>query len=89
MITATALQLRQSLGRIIAKLKRTGEPVLLTKGRVPVAVLISMNDYQERFAEKDAAELRRQILVEMDALARPAADGHDAVTVLRELRNPS
>ncbi len=86
MTTATALQLRQSLGKIIARLKKTGEPILLKKGNQPVAVLISLQDYEERFAERDAAERRRALLQDMDRLARPAADTRDAVQILRELR---
>jgi len=86
MTTASALQLRQSLGRVIARLKRTGEPVLLTKDRHPVGVLISIEDYEERFAEKAASERRRSILAEMDANVRVAVDPRDSVEVLRELR---
>jgi prevent-host-death family protein len=87
MVTANALELRQSLGRIIARLKRTKEPILLKKGKEPVAVLISLEDYQERFSERDAAEQRLRLLEQLDALARPSVDGRAAVTILRELRD--
>jgi prevent-host-death family protein len=82
----TALALRQSLGKVVAALQRTGEPVLLQKGRRPVAVLISLRDFQERFVEKAAAEAREAILADMDALARPSADPTSARDVLRDLR---
>ena len=81
-----ALELRQSLGKVIATLQRTGEPILLEKARRPVGVLISLQDFQERFVERSAAEARERILEEMDSLARPAADPTPAVEVLRELR---
>lgn len=86
MTTASALQLRQSLGRVIARLKRSGEPVLLTKDRKPVAVMISIADYEERFSEKAASDRRRQILAEVDAAVRNSVDKRDAATLLRELR---
>ncbi len=86
MHSASALELRQSLGRIIARLRRTRQPVLLTKDRQPVGVLISLEDYQERFAEKDAADRRRQLLAKMDALARPGVDDREATELLAELR---
>jgi len=81
-----ALQLRQSLGKVVATLQRTGEPVILEKGRRPVAALISLRDFQERFVEKAAAEARERILAEMDALAIESTDTTPAVQVLRELR---
>ena len=70
----SALALRQSLGRVVAMLQRTGEPVLLQRGRRPVAVLISLRDFQERFVEKAASEARGAVLAEIDALAEPSAD---------------
>lgn len=81
-----ALQLRQSLGKVVDALLRTGEPILLEKGRRPVAVLISLRDFQERFVEKAAAEARDRIVQEMDELAKASADPSPAVEILRELR---
>ena len=87
MFSANALELRQSLGRVIARLRRTKEPILLKKGKEPVAVIICLEDYQERFAEKDAAERRLSLLAQMDAMARPSVDGSAGVEILRELRS--
>ncbi len=81
-----ALALRQSLGKVVASLPRTGEPILLEKGRKPVAVLISLGDFEERFAEKAVTEARERILEEIDRLARRSTDPTPAVEVLRELR---
>jgi prevent-host-death family protein len=81
-----ALQLRQSLGKVVAALQRTGEPIILEKGRRPVAALISLRDFQERFVEKAAVAARERILAEMDALATASVDTTSAVEALRELR---
>jgi len=86
MKAVNALQLRQSLGAVVEELERSGEPVLLQKGRRPVAVLISLRDFQERFVERAAAEAREEILARMDRLARPSTDPTPAVEILRELR---
>ena len=86
MRSVNALQLRQSLGKVVAALQRTGEPIILEKGRKPVAALISLRDFQERFVEKAAAEARKRILAEMDKLATESVDKTPAVEVLRELR---
>lgn len=84
-----ALELRQSLGKVIATLQETGEPILLEKGRKPVGVLISLQDFHERFVEKSAAEARKRILEEIDALAMSSVDAAPVVEVLRELRGTS
>lgn len=81
-----ALELRQSLGRIVTALERTGEPILLEKGRRPVAVLISLRDFQERFVEKAGADARDRILADIDQLAVEAVDRTPAVEILREIR---
>lgn len=81
-----ALELRQSLGKVVEVIQRTGEPILLEKGRRPVAVLISLRDFQERFVEMAAAEARDRILKDMDQLARTSVDPTPSVEALRELR---
>lgn len=81
-----ALELRQSLGKVVEAIQRTGEPILLEKRRRPVAVLISLRDFEERFVEKAAAEARERVLQDMDRLATTSVDRTPAVEVLRELR---
>lgn len=82
-----ALQLRQSLGKIVEELERTGEPILLEKGRRPVGAIISLKDFRERFHEKAAAEERDRLLAEMDALAdRFSRDDTPSLDILRDLR---
>ena len=86
MKSASALELRQSLGRVIARLKKSKEPILLTKDNVPVAVLICIEDYEERFVEKHASARRQELLAQIDVLARRSAKPRAAVDILRELR---
>ncbi len=81
-----ALELRQSLGKVVERLLKTGEPVLLEKGRKPVGVLISLQDFEERFVERAAKEARAAVLAEMDALAIDPVDRTPAVEILREMR---
>jgi prevent-host-death family protein len=54
MEVSNALALRQSLGKILARLKKTGAPILIQKGKQPVAVLITLEDYQRRFVDIEA-----------------------------------
>lgn len=83
-----ALELRQSLGKILAALQKTGQPIVVEKARRPVAVLITLKDFNERFAEKAAAEERDRIIAEIEQLAAsvPVADPRSGLEILRELR---
>src|SRR2546421_9986503 len=83
----TALQLRQSLSKVLSGLEKTGEPILLQRGQRPVGVIISLKDFRERFVEKAASEERHRIFEEMDRLVRKPADLTPAIEILRELRD--
>ena len=79
-----ALQLRQSLGKILDRLKQEDEPILIEKGREPVAVLISLRMFRERFVDYREEQKRRQLLDKFRQSASvPAVDSLEA---LRELR---
>ncbi len=81
------LQLRQSIAGAIRELEANGEPIILDNRNRPVAVIISLKDFQERFAEKAASEAIAKVVAEMDLLARPAADKKSGVEILRILRD--
>src|SRR3990172_6866698 len=87
-----ALSVRQSLGKVLRDLERTGEPILVEKGRRPAAVLITLRDFKERFVDRTAAEERRQVVEQILASrqrpGRPDADRRPAVEILREIRGP-
>jgi PHD/YefM family antitoxin component YafN of YafNO toxin-antitoxin module len=82
-----ALELRQSLGKIIAKLQKNGEPILLERGRQAAAVIITLEDFRKRFVEKDADEQRRQLQEKILKLARPSKFKRSAEEVIRQLRD--
>lgn len=81
-----AVQLRQSLAKLVSALQKSGEPILLERGRKPVAAIISLRDYRERFVEKAASEDRDRVLEAIDKLARRSADPSPAIEILREMR---
>jgi prevent-host-death family protein len=86
---ANALELRRALGRVLARLERDGKPIVIEKGREPKAVLISIRDYRERFADVEAAEEREQLAEDILALrARSRRSRRSAVDLVRELRGP-
>lgn len=86
MRSVNALEVRNRLGAILDDLERTGEPVIVSKGRRPRAVLISVEDFQRRFVDRQTEE-RRQALLDRVKTARAARiSGADSLTVLRGLR---
>lgn len=85
-----ALKLRQSLGKVLDGIRRTGKPVMIEKGRRPAAVIISLADFERRFVDVTAAEKRREIArqIREERERRRPDDGPSAVDLIRELRGP-
>lgn len=79
-----AVQLRQSLSKVFKTLERDGQPIALRLGRKRVGVIISVRDFNERFALK-AAEEERQRLVD-EILGEPLVCKTGVQTALDELR---
>jgi prevent-host-death family protein len=88
MRNVNALEVRNRLGGILDELERTGEPVIVSKGRRPRAVLISVEDFQRRFVDRQADEQRRALLDRVKAARAAGIGGADSLTVLRDLRGP-
>lgn len=61
----SAAELRQAMGKVARGLERTGEPVLLKMGKKAVGVIVSVKDFEERFALHDAAARRRALMEEI------------------------
>jgi|HubBroStandDraft_6_1064221.scaffolds.fasta_scaffold1995255_1 prevent-host-death family protein len=83
---ANALQLRQNMGRIVQRLKDKGEPILIEKDRKPVAVLISLEDYQRRFVDIDADIKRREMIEEIKQAQMKLPKGISSLDLIRSLR---
>ncbi len=86
MKTVNALAVRNRLGEILEALERTGEPVLVSKGKRVRAALITIEDFQRRFLDKQAEERREELLARIRGLRRHRVGDRDSVEVLRELR---
>lgn len=82
-----ALQLRQSLGKTLARMQKTGEPILVEKGRRPVAVLISLEEYQKRFVDFEADQRRRELVKKIRSANLPLPDGKSSLDLIREIRS--
>lgn len=84
---ANALQLRQNLGAIVDKLRKSGEPILLERDREPVGVIISIEDYKKRFVDVDADIARKKIIAEIKAAQIKLPKGKASLDLIRELRS--
>lgn len=86
METVNALQLRQSLGRVLERLKRTGRPILLEKDRKPAAVIISLEDYRKRFVDIEADQIRAEMVERIKQAELRTPHGTTSLDMLREAR---
>ena len=88
MDSVNALKLRQSLGKVLRQLQKGGRPIVVERNRQPVAVLVSMRDFSERFADKRAMALREQLVREIHAFRESQQPSTpDTVSLLREARS--
>lgn len=83
----SAVQLRQSVGKVVKMLEKNNEPVILDKGNKPVAVIISLRDFNERFVEKAAEEARLELVRKINVMAMESKDSTPAEDILHDLRN--
>ena len=86
MKTVNALVIRNRLGEVLDELARTGEPVLVSKGREPRAVLVTVEDFRRRFVDKLAQEERLRLLEAIGAQGEERVGTHSSLEVLRSLR---
>ena len=86
MKSVNALELRQSLGRVLRQLEKGGKPILVQRGRKPAAVLISLEDFRQRFADRDADERRAEVTARLKALRFGSPRTSSTLDLLRDLR---
>jgi len=81
-----ALQLRQSLGRLLQRLEKDGRPILLEKDRKPAAVIISLEDFRKRFVDVDADDRRREMVERIKRARLETPEGVSTLDLVREVR---
>ncbi len=62
MKTVSALELRQTFGKVLGQMKRSCEPLIIEKNSEPVAVLIPYEEFKRRFVDR-ISEGERDALV--------------------------
>ncbi len=86
MKTVNALQIRNHLGKVLQELEETKEPILLSKGRKVRAALITYEDFQRRFIDRQAEEAREKWRNASHELSAPRIGARSSLQILRELR---
>jgi PHD/YefM family antitoxin component YafN of YafNO toxin-antitoxin module len=86
MKTINALNIRNNLGKVLQELEETKEPVLVSKGRKVRAALISIEDFQTRFIDKQAEAEKEKWMKKLDELRAPRVDSLTRLDALRNLR---
>lgn len=88
MKTLTALDLRKKLGSVLDEVSKKGEEVIISRANKPLAVLISIGEYEGKVLKKN----REKRLVEIAARMETWKKRHiketkiDVVKAVREIR---
>ena len=86
MKTVNALRIRNNLGEVLDILNKTGEPILVSKGREIRAVLITPEQFKKRFLDYQSEEQKKQLLKTIQAMKENRVEKQESIEVLRELR---
>ncbi len=81
-----ALKIRNNLGEILDRLSTTGEPIFVSKGRKIRAVLITPEQFEKRFLDRQVEEERKKFIKTVKGLRKGKKSQDDSLSVLRQLR---
>ena len=85
----TALDLRKKLGSILNDVSRKKEQVIISRANKPLAVMISIDEYEEKILKKNREQKLKKISFKMDEWkkAHRKETAHiDVVKAFREMR---
>jgi antitoxin (DNA-binding transcriptional repressor) of toxin-antitoxin stability system len=81
-----ALTVRNKLGEVLDRLEKTGEPILISKGRKIKAVLVTPTQFERRFLDFQAEEKKTALLNSIKSLRKPRVGRMTSLEALRNLR---
>jgi len=85
MKSVNALAIRKSLGSVLRQIEVDHAPVLVTKDRKPVAALVPIAMFRQRFVDFMAHDALKQALDDLRSI-QSASTGIDSLLELRRLR---
>jgi len=89
MKTVTTLGLRKKLGSVLDDVSKKGEQVMISRANKPLAVLISLDEYEDKVLRKNRERKLGEISTEMDKWRKrhlKETGNIDIVKVIREVR---
>jgi len=86
MKVVNALKVRNNLGEVLSMLRKDGEPILVSKGKKIEAVLITPEQYQQRFIDYQAEERKKELLDLIQGLRIERLGTKTSLDFLREIR---
>ena len=87
MKTVNALAVRKSLGAVLDQLEKGGEPVIVTRDRKPVAALVSIETFNQRFVDFLSQDKIKSMLALVESRrVKPVGPG-SSLDELRRLRD--
>lgn len=89
MKTMTALDLRKKLGSVLDEVSKKKEQVIISRANRPLAVLISVGEYEDKILKKNRERKMQKIAAKMEAWRKKHlkhAIAVDAVKAVRETR---
>ncbi|MFH0933128.1 MAG: type II toxin-antitoxin system Phd/YefM family antitoxin [Nitrospirota bacterium] len=89
MKTLTALDLRKKLGSVLNDVSKKGEQVIISRANKPLAVMISVEEYEEKVLKKNRERKLREVSAEMDKWKKrhlKETINIDIAKVIREIR---
>lgn len=90
MQTLTTMDLRKNLGHILDMVAEQNETVTISRANKPLAVILSIAEYEEKVQKKNRAQRLETLAGDMDAWRdrnRKATRKVDAVQAVRETRD--
>ncbi|MFA7404745.1 MAG: type II toxin-antitoxin system Phd/YefM family antitoxin [Pelobacteraceae bacterium] len=90
MQTLTTMDLRKNLGHILDTVAQTNESVTISRANKPLAVILSIAEYEEKVQKKNRGQRLETLSTAMDAWRernRTATKQVDAVQAVRESRD--
>jgi len=89
MKTMTALDLRKKLGSVLNDVSMRKEQVVISRANKPLAVMISIDEYEEKVLKKNREKKLQELAAKMDEWRkkhRKRAVSVDVVKAIRETR---
>jgi len=90
MQTLTTMDLRKNLGHILDTVAETNESVTISRANKPLAVILSIAEYEEKVQKKNRGQRLETLSAAMDAWRernRKATKQVDVVQAVRESRD--